>query len=337
MEDKILFIIGSPRSGSTLLQRMVGSHSKIFTHPEPHLMTPLAHLGYFHNVDKAPYDHINAAKAMREFVDGLPNKEQDFVDACRAYSDMLYGRMLSTGKGELFLDKTPAYALITPFLTRLYPKARYIVLARHPLAILSSYANSFFEGSYEEAYRFNPILDRYVPAIAGFLRETQTPKLHVRYEDLVQKPEAELARIFGFLGLEDEPGAVNYGAHDHIKKSFGDPNVEQHSRPTTESLDKWADDLAADPKKLEFARNVASGLSPEDLKTWGYDPARLFDDVERVQATGQAGQKEKGLPKLNAYRIQRKVLLKLRKNIHQNQLGKLVQGVRYYCDVLLRD
>jgi len=42
MEERMLFVIGSPRSGSTLLQRMLSSHSMIYGRPEPHLITPLA-------------------------------------------------------------------------------------------------------------------------------------------------------------------------------------------------------------------------------------------------------------------------------------------------------
>ena len=67
--------------------------------------------------------------------------------------------------------KTPAYALVLPFLVRLYPRARYIVLTRHPAAIFSSYSASFFDNNDQEAVHFNPVLARYVPAIGGFLRE----------------------------------------------------------------------------------------------------------------------------------------------------------------------
>ena len=109
MQEKLIFVIGPPRSGSTMLQRMLGSHSAIFTHPEPHIITPLAHLGYYENVDKAPYDHINAAEAIREYVADLPRGEEDYLDACRAYTDVLYGRMLEAqaeiGKLREFLGK----------------------------------------------------------------------------------------------------------------------------------------------------------------------------------------------------------------------------------------
>ena len=113
MQDKLIFVIGPPRSGSTMLQRMLASHTAIFSHPEPHIITPLAHLGFYNNVDKAPYDHINAAEAIREFVQDLPAGEQDYLDACRSYCDVLYGRMLKKSGKQMLLDKTPAYALRT--------------------------------------------------------------------------------------------------------------------------------------------------------------------------------------------------------------------------------
>jgi hypothetical protein len=173
MEPRLLFVIGPPRSGTTLLMRMLSSHSAIYSRAEPHLLTPLAHLGYYDTVDAAPFDHLQAAQAMRDFVADLPRGEQDYLDACRAYTDILYGRMLAAcGQGKpLFLDKTPANALVWPFITKLYPQARYIVLTRHPAAVFSSYANSFFDGDYDAARRFNPILNRYVPAMARLLRE----------------------------------------------------------------------------------------------------------------------------------------------------------------------
>lgn len=332
MDDKLIFLIGSPRSGTTMLQRVLGSHSEIHTHPEPHLMTPLAHMGYFHNVDAAPYDHINAAKAMREFVQELPGKEDDYVEALRSFAGVLYGRMLETTPKSRFLDKTPAYALVADFVARVYPGASFITLTRHPLAILSSYANSFFDGDYRAAYAFNPILDRYVPAIANFIRTTSASNVHVRYEDVVADPEASMRTLCEHMGLEFEPDAVDYGQHRHIKKSFGDPNVDAQSRPVTASVAKWAAELSGAPETLAFARGIVDGLDPADLETWGY-PADNFwaalDDVE-----GAAPAKER----VNAYRMQRKLLLKMRRTISDhNRVGSVVRGVRYYCDVLLRE
>ena len=115
---------------------------------------------------------------------------RDQCFALRAYTDRLYAGLLQASGRKYLLDKTPAYALVLAFAARLYPQARYVVLTRNPLAVWTSYVQSFFDGDFEAAHRFNPILERYVPAIARFLRERRVPLCHVRYEELVQQPEA---------------------------------------------------------------------------------------------------------------------------------------------------
>lgn len=332
MQQRLMFVVSPPRSGSTLLQRMLGSHSEVMTHPEPHLITPLAHLGYHDTVDKAPYDHINAAEAIRLFVSNLPNGEQDYLDALRCYADTLYGRMLQPSGKTMFLDKTPAYALVLPFLSKLYPEAKYVVLTRHPLAIFSSYANSFFHGDWEAAREYNPIIERYVPAMARFLRERPAPLVHVSYEELVRDPGPQLERIFAFLGLQNEPEAIEYGQRSKVEKGPGDPiTVQKHGRPVTDSLDKWAAELRGDPSKLRIAREMTDRLDPTDLDIWGCPKDRLFDALE------QTSEVEPPKRVWNSYTMQRKVLLTLKKNIHDRPHGKVIKRVRYYCDVLLRE
>jgi len=328
----LLFVISPPRAGSTLLQRMMGAHSEIFTHPEPHLITPIAHLGVYDNVDKAPYDHINAAEAIKAFIEDLPGGEQDYLDALRAYTDTLYGRMLSTSECSYFLDKTPANALVLPFLQRLYPDAKYVVLTRHPLAVFSSYANSFFNGDWASAHGFNPILERYVPAMAAFLRERPVPLLHVAYEDLVMEPEPQLERVFAFLGLEHDPDAVEYGKSEPLKKGLGDPiTVHTQDRPVSDSVGKWAAELAHDADKRALAEQMIAQIAPADLETWQWPADALWAPVE---VTGGAAPPK---PARNSYTLQRRVMLALKKDIHNRPHGKLVKRVKYYCDVLLRE
>jgi hypothetical protein len=337
VETNLLFVIGPPRSGSTLLMRMLSSHSAIYSRAEPHLLTPLAHLGFYDTVEKASFDHLQAQQSVREFVADLPHGEADYLDACRAYTDVLYGRMLEArGKGKpLFLDKTPANALILPFIAALYPRARYVVLTRHPAAIWSSYANSFFDGDYVAARRFNPILNRYVPAMARFLRDRPVPMVRVAYEDLVQRPEEEMHRVFAFLELPFEPAVIDYGKHEHESKGLGDPlGVKQHTRPVTDSVEKWAHELAADPAKLAIVHDMVARIDDADLETWGFPRSTLFAPVEAAARAGAAP--APAPPFFDRYRLQRKVLVTLRRNIHENAFGKIVKQVRLLCDVLLR-
>lgn len=173
--------------------------------------------------------------------------EEDYLDALRAYADTMYGRMLDTAEGkQFFLDKTPAYALVLPFLTKLYPNAKYVVLTRHPLAILTSYVNSFFDGEWEVAQSHNPILERYVPALAKMVRDKPVPLAHLRYEEFVANPEAGFRTICDYLGVEFEASAIDYQESGKSFEGLGDPTgVHQHDRPVTSSVGSWAGEIAA--------------------------------------------------------------------------------------------
>lgn len=336
MSVQMLFVISAPRSGSTMLERMLEAHSEILGGPEPHLLTPLAHLGVWDKVDKAPYDHILAAEAQRLFVEQLPNKEQDYWDACRAYCDTLYGRYLTPSGKSVCLDKTPAYALVLPFMMKVFPDARYIVLTRHPLATFSSYANSFFDGEYAVAQSHNPLLDRYVPALAGFLRQDEVQHLHVRYEDLVATPEDKMREVYDYVGVPFEADTIDYGEREpasHSEKGLGDPiGVKQHKRPSTASVDKWAKEAIHDPDKLAFMRSLIERLNPEDLTTLGYPPETLWAPLENA---GAAPPKP---PRLTRYRLQRKLIVGLRARARRwKAFRKLLEKLRLTCDVLLRE
>ncbi len=343
MSERLIFIIGSPRSGSTLLERMISSHSKVLGGPEPHLLTPLAHLGYYDTVDKAPYDHLRAVAAQREFVSRLPHGEQDYLDALRAYCHILYGRQLEqAGPGkERVLDKTPAYALVLPFISRVFPKAKYIVLTRHPGAIFSSYADSFFEGDWKAAHDFNPIIERYVPAIARFLREKAVPLVHVKYEEMVKNPENDMRRVCEILELPFEPEMIEYGKNKPQEKGLGDPiGVNQHQRPVTSSVHKWLKPVLADPEKEKLLRKMIGFCSPDDLEIWGYPVSAIYEPLDNpppgAVPSGTGSPKRKKAEKWDRFRIERVLLHKIRKNIHHNTFGKLVKKIRFTCDVLLR-
>lgn len=338
MSVQMLFVISSPRSGSTMLERMLESHSMILGGPEPHLLTPLAHLGVWDNVDKAPYDHILAAESQKLFIERLPGKEQDYWEACRAYCDILYGRLLSTGAKQICLDKTPAYALILPFITKVFPDAKYIVLTRHPLATASSYANSFFDGDYQAAQDHNPLLNRYVPAIAAFLRRTDVSHIHVPYEELVADPEAVMREIYDHIGVAFEEETIDYGenkAAQEPQKGLGDPiGVEQHSRPTTASLSKWVEDLATNAKNRTLMKGIIAQLDPDDLETIGYPLSTLWKPLEDAQGAPI----NVPIQRLTRYRLQRKLIMALRRAARGNRLFRAaLQKSRLALDVLLRE
>lgn len=337
VEDKLVFLIGAPRSGSTLLTRMLGAHSKIHAPAEPHVLTPLAHLGFYDSVEKAPYDPVIARAGIREVVADMPNGEADYLQSLRAYTDAIYDKLLAPSGRELLLDKTPAYALVLDFAARLYPNAKFVVLTRHPLAVWSSFVTSFFDGDHEVAHNHNPLMERYVPAIARFLRERPVDLHHVRYEEMVSDPEAHMEKLCAYLEVPFEPGMVNYGDQAGSSKSatrgLGDPmTVAKESRPTTASLAKWARDMTGRPDKVAQCEEILSALLDEDLETWGVTRKEVQAQLSDIDLQGQPQKR----PKATRHTLERKLLVMLRRNIHHNALGKLVKQVRNICNVLLR-
>lgn len=336
VQQHLVFLISAPRSGSTLTARMLGAHSALYAPPETHLLTPLAHLGYYGTVERAPYDPVITRQAAHELVKALPGGEQDYLAALRACSDTLYERLLAASGRRLLLEKTPAYALVLDFLVRLYPSARYLVLTRHPLAVWSSYVESFFDGDHEVAHAHNPLLERYVPAIARFLRQRPVPMLHLRYENLVREPEQELRRVCAFLEIDFEPAMIEYGRAAALPPpaaaGLGDPvTVTKETRPTTRSVAKWAEEMAHRPGQLEQARQIVAALLDEDLESWGAPRSALLAELAAITPSGARPRRS-----WDRYALQRRMLVRLRRNIHHNALGRLVRRIRFACDVLLR-
>jgi Sulfotransferase family len=336
VQDRLVFLIGAPRSGTTLLARMLGAHSQIHGRAEPHLITPIAHLGYFGKVQKAPYDQNNVEQAIREIVAEIPRHEAGYLDALRAYTDSIYAQLMDVappGK-RLFLDKTPAYALVLPFLTRLYPQAKYVVLTRHPLAVLSSYVESFFDGDYRVALEHNPVLQRYVPELARLVRDAPVPHVWVRYEDLVKEPEVQFRRVCDHLGILFEERAISYGESGEAFKGLGDPTgVARHTRPVTSSVSKWAAEIASNPDTLALVAKVLDELDPADLETLGYPRDRIVAQLEAARGAPVPVKPQAPL----RYALERRLLVALRRNIHRNALGKVLKRARFALDVLLRE
>lgn len=336
----LIFVIGAPRSGTTLLERMLSSHSRILGGPEPHLITPLAHLGVWAKVDKAPYDAILSAEAQKLFVSRLPRGEADYWEACRAYCDVLYGRYLTAHGPDKHhcLDKTPAYALVLPFLTRVYPDARYVVITRHPIAMFASFAESFFDDDWEEAWRHNPLIERYIPAIAAFLRGSSPTRVHVRYEDLVRHPEEEFRRICTYLELPFEPEAIEYGRRDQDplhQQGLGDPTgVNLHKRPTTKSVSRWVAALADRPDRIALMQRALAAVMDEDLALIGHPRETLWKPWEEAGHTTPRSPRAR----LTRYRLERKIIVRCRALTRRLPLlRRLLQRLRLLLDVLLRE
>ena len=90
--------------------------------------------------------------------------------------------------------------------------------------------------------------------------------------------------------------------------------------------------LAGRPARIAQSQRILASLLDEDLATWGYSRAELESELAAIDPAAP----QRGGAALTRYRLERKLLVRLRRNIHQNAFGRLVRRVRRVCDVLLR-
>ena len=193
-----VFILSSVRSGSTLLRSMMGAHSALYA---PHEM----HLGDM----KAKASTWFAQSALREF--GI---DEDELTAM--LWDRLLAELLERSGKQVLVEKTPNHVFIAERLAKIWPDARFVFLLRHPGAIYRSWRNA----------RPNEPQQETVDYLRRFCSEVQRvrstlPGIDIRYEQLVAEPEEQTRRLCEYLGLEWEPGMVDYGEHTKGKYRRG--------------------------------------------------------------------------------------------------------------------
>ena len=174
--------------------------------------------------------------------------------------------------------------------------------------------------------------------MASFLREAPVKRLyHVRYEDLVANPEQELRNICSIADLPYTDDLVNYGEKEVDGTGLGDPiGVQQHKRPTTASVHKWAENVAGNDERVAMLQKMLEPLLSEDLEQLGYPRDALFEPLDSVDPE-KAKKAQSAAKKWDRHHLQRRTLLHLRRGIHGNVLGRTLSRVRFYCDVLLRE
>jgi hypothetical protein len=128
-QKNLIFLISQPRAGSTLTQRILGSHREIYTVSEPWIMLhPLYALR--RDGHQAEYSVQNSQKALDNFLNLHPEGKEAYFQAVRQMSLNLYEGLLRGSDKKYFLDKTPRYYYILPDLYRTFPDAKYILLIR---------------------------------------------------------------------------------------------------------------------------------------------------------------------------------------------------------------
>ncbi|MFR0356047.1 sulfotransferase family protein [Streptomyces sediminimaris] len=231
-----VFVLSSVRSGSTLLRVLLNSHSRIRAPHEMHLRTLHVHLSREFTAD--------AMKELRLDKDELEHLLWDRV---------LHLELTRSGK-DVIVDKTPPNTLVWPRLRRCWPGARYILLLRHPAAVIASLTDRRTDPDHEailaEVLDYSEKLEAARHALDAHV---------VTYEDLTAEPERTTRGLCGYLGVEWESGMLDYGAKDHgtFRPQLGD----------------WSSTIRSGRVQPARSADTTAGLPPrlaEIARAWGY-------------------------------------------------------------------
>jgi hypothetical protein len=273
-----VFIVGCPRSGTTLLQRMVNAHPQIAITPETHwiprlykkrsgltvegLVTPelISHL-----LELPKFTRLGIG---REELVELMGEGQSV-----SYSTFVTGIFDLFGKGQgkaLVGDKTPGYARNVGILNALWPRARFIHLIRDGRDVCLSIANwpkahqkrpGKFATWKEDPVSTTAFWWDFMVRVGREEGESLGPELYyeIRYESLVENPAEECTRLCGFLGLPYDGAMLRF--HEGRTKESPSLDAKHAWLPVTRGLREWQSQMP--PDDVERFEGVAGELLNE--------------------------------------------------------------------------
>ncbi|WP_376696756.1 sulfotransferase [Wenzhouxiangella sp. EGI_FJ10305] len=218
--EGVCFLIGFPRSGTTLLDTMLDAHPDTASIEEKPTMEPV--------VERVRQRH----GGYPEGIDRLG--EPELAELSQRYRENLAEYLPDDRRPELIIDKMPLRILDAAFIRRLLPRATFILALRHPCDLIISNHMQLFEATdtlihtttLEGTVRLYEAVMTAWEAIAPTVADRLT---RIRYEDLVADPEAELRRICEFLDLSWHPGLVDTQQRTRERGRIRTPSYQQVS------------------------------------------------------------------------------------------------------------
>lgn len=220
-----IFIVGMPRSGSTLVEQILAGHPSIEATEElPYIRMIANDLG---RSSAPPYPEVLATLD----ADRRAELRARYLDQANAHR---------AGDAAWFVDKAPANWQHIPLIAAILPEARIIDVRRHPLDCgFSNYAQKFGRGN-EFAYSLASIGHYYrnYVALMQAIDEAWPGRVHrVHHEALVADPEGETKAMLAAIGLDYDPACLAF--HERSGPVFS-ASSEQVRRPVNrEGIGRW--------------------------------------------------------------------------------------------------
>ena len=223
-----IFIVGLPRSGSTLIEQILASHSEVEgTQELPNVHRIVQEMqGRDPDLDDPRYPANLAQLSAEDFL-GLG---QRYLEETRAYR---------TGK-PYFIDKMPNNFRHVGLIHLMLPSARIIDARREPMACCFSNLKQLFSRGQEFAYSAADIA-RYYRTYLDLMEHWSAVLpgrvLRVQHEDVVDDLEGSVRRILDYCGLEFQQSCVDF---HQTRRSVRTPSSEQVRQPIfREGIDRW--------------------------------------------------------------------------------------------------
>lgn len=198
-----IFIVGSPRSGTTLLRLVLDSHSRISCGPETQFLKGLA------PIVGRRWEAMSRYGFDRDY----------WLDRIAAlHSSPLEEYARRRGK-QRWADKTPQYGRHLTFVDELYPDSQVVHVIRNGLDVVASHKERWGrERAVAATYAWRDYILTIREQSRALPRDRYT---EVRYEALVGEPEATIRSVLQFLGEPWEDGVLEYDEHEHDEAPSG--------------------------------------------------------------------------------------------------------------------
>lgn len=222
----MFFIVGFPRSGTTLLSNILNNHSKIVSTPETHFFHD--RINHIFKTSKGKEEILSRLNSNKRFVDLVnwgridvsslavhlsnnPTQKEVFEELVRLIK-------LNTN-AQYVCEKTPQHLLHIENVYQCFPGAKFIHIIRDGRAAVNSLSKVAWGpiNSYSSAKKWNEYMTVHFRYERLFKK---TVYMSVRYEDLLERTETVMREIQAFLGIESEP-IWNY-ANTASKKNFAE-------------------------------------------------------------------------------------------------------------------
>lgn len=223
------FLLGFPRSGTTLLDTMLGAHGGFTVLEEQPALRAMLD-AYRAGGYEYPGTQLEPDARTRALM------RDAYFDACRCAG--------WDGTRPL-IDKSPFATAHVGIIQAVFPGAPILFLARHPCdVVLSCFMNGFEINSGTLHFtRLESTVELYCGVMdlwRLYIEKLPFPRFMLRYEDLITAPEAELRRLLDFLGEPWAPAVLEHAEQALKRGRIPTPSYHQVSRPLyKDARDRW--------------------------------------------------------------------------------------------------